>query len=373
MKIGIITMHKVLNYGSALQAYALQQKLLSLGYENELIDYQYPRPVAKKKTIKSFFSSVVIFIRNAIIGFPLEKKKRKFDLFYNQNFKLSKEYYTYESLQSNPPQYDVYITGSDQVWNPRFAGNDSNFFLSFAPDDKPKLSYAASFATSVIEDDKKGFYSKYLSRYDSISVRENTGVKLVKELTGKDAVLCCDPTILLTSEEWDKLAIQSQLEIKYKYILVYVLNYMIGDIYPEIQRTIDYVQKTLGYKVIYLVGRKEDAFRKNSFLYKKGGPAEFIYLFKHAEFVITTSFHGVAFSLIYDKPLLGVVNMDKVDDTRIQSLLSVSGAENSVMDFRDKINMSATELLNLKGDKARFNTLREASECYLRKSVACAC
>ena len=90
-------------------------------------------------------------------------------------------------------------------------------------------------------------------------------------------------------------------------------------------------------------------------------------------FVITTSFHGVAFSLIYDKPLLGVVNMDKVDDTRIQSLLSVSGAENSVMDFRDKINMSATELLNLKGDKARFNTLREASECYLRKSLACAC
>lgn len=362
MKIGIITMHKVLNYGSALQAYALQQKLFALGYDNELIDYQYPKPKKTRLTFRSLLFSVWVFFRNAIVGFPTYRKKKKFERFYRDNFILSKDCYTEDSITSHPPIYDIYVTGSDQVWNPKYTGNDPNFFLAFAPDDKIKISYASSFATRVIPEGKKDYYRKYLSRYDAISVRELTGVQLVRELVGKDATVCCDPTMLLTPKEWDKLASQSKLKIGYNYILVYVLTYMVGDIYPEINKIIDYVQKILGYRVIYLVGRKEDLMRPNSRLIKSCGPADFVYLFKNAEFVITSSFHGAAFSLIYNKPLFGIVNKEMPQDSRIQSLLEVMGAENSIQDFRViPSSSSKEELLRLKGDISKIEVLRNSS------------
>src|SRR3712207_4323106 len=118
MKIGIITTHKVLNFGSALQAYALQQKLISLGYDNELIDYVYPKPIKKQFTFKGVINSVIVFLRNMLIGFPKKRKKKKFSVFYDQNFKLSQGIYD-ESNISSLLSYDGYITGSDQVWNPR--------------------------------------------------------------------------------------------------------------------------------------------------------------------------------------------------------------------------------------------------------------
>lgn len=361
-------MHKVLNYGSALQAYALQQKLLSMGYDNELIDYKYPNPEKKRHTLKSILCDIVIFLRNAIIGFPTERKQRRFNKFYDKNFKLS-EFYTRDTIISNPPQYDAYITGSDQVWNPKFAGTDANFFLAFAPNDKLKFSYASSFATKEVTDNMKALYAKYLSRYDSISVREVTGVDIVRKLIGRDATVCCDPTILLTSDEWDKLAVQSTYDIKYKYILVYVLHYMIGNVFDEVQKITDYVQKTLGLKVIYLIGRKEDAFRPNSRLIKDAGPAEFLYLIKNAEFVITTSFHGVAFSLIYHRPLFGVVDKQKVDDGRIQSILNITGASNSTWDYRQVPDLAKEDLMRLKGDENYINKLRMESSAYLSKAL----
>ena len=364
-KIGIITMHKVLNYGSALQAYALQRKLQELGCESELIDYIYPKPVKKKVTLKSILHNIIVWCRNAIIGFPTEKKKRKFHEFYDKNFILSEKVYDEDSIKANPPQYDMYITGSDQVWNPRFAGSDVNFMLAFAPDDKPKVSFASSFATDVIGEDKKALYAKYLSRYNAISVRESSGVSIVKELTGKDAVVCCDPTLLLTKEEWGKLVEQSELDIKYKYILVYVLSYMYNP-YPYINNIIDSVRKTLGLKVIYLVGRKEDAFKPNSTLIKSAGPADFAYLFKNAEFVITTSFHGTAFSLINDKPLLGVVDKNSDHDSRIQSLLKAAGAEGSIVDYRDGIEDCSEVLMVLKGRQELINEIRKNGSEFLK-------
>lgn len=359
-------MHKVLNYGSALQAYALQQKLLSMGYDNEIIDYLYPTPLKRKHSLKSWICDMIVFLRNAIVGFPTKRKKRRFECFYKTNFKLSKSY-TKDTISSNSPLYDAYITGSDQVWNPKFAGTDTNFFLAFAPEDKLKISYASSFATSKVNNELKSLYAKYLSRYNFISVREVSGTYIVKELTGREATVCCDPTILLSSEEWEALAVQSTLRINYKYILVYVLGYMIGNVYDDVQKITEYVQKTLGMKVIYLVGRKEDAFLPNSRLIKDAGPSEFIYLIKNADFVITTSFHGVAFSLVFDRPLLGVVDKEKVDDSRIQSILNIVGAEKSIWDYRFVPDLNRETLLSLKGNTHCLDRLRSDSTTYLSK------
>lgn len=365
--IGIITMHKVLNYGSALQAYALQQKLLSMGHDNELIDYAFPYPVKYSFSVKKTFKRIIVFLRNAIAGFPKERREKKFQQFYKKNFKESKSYYTLDSIALNPPKYDAYITGSDQVWNPRFAGNDPNFLLAFAPDEKPKFSYAASFATIEIDEEKRSFYSHYLSRYDRLSVREITGVDIIKSLTNKDASVNLDPTLLLPANMWDSLALQASLTLKYKYVLVYVLDYMIGRVFDDVQKITDYVSKVLGIRVVYLMGRKEDAFRPNSILYKSGGPAEFVYLFKNAEFVITTSFHGVAFSVIYDKPFLGVINKDDKRDSRIQSLLMAVGANNSIWDYRKIPSGGKEELLSFKANQSLVDKERQKSEKYLNE------
>lgn len=373
MKIGIITMHSVLNYGSTLQAYALQQKLFDMGFPNELIDYQYVSPeVIKDRSFKSYLQLLFVLFLDAIMGFPRIRKRAKFRSFRNSCYVVSKKTYNKNNINGHLPKYDIYLTGSDQVWNPRFIGNDANFMLAFAPDNAPKISYASSFATNVLEDGVKGVYNTYLSKYLAISVREKSGVKLVKDLTGKDAAVCCDPTILLKDSEWEKLANKSNYKIHFKYILVYVLSYMF-DPYPDIYDIIRSVQNKLNYKVIYLVGRMGDLFRPSSRLLKSAGPEDFVYLFKNAEMVITTSFHGASFALINDKPLIGIIDKQSNHDSRIQSLLESVNATSSIMDYRERIDMNSYELLHLKGDPKLLNELRQRSTLFLKSNIEAAC
>lgn len=360
-------MHKVLNYGSALQAYALQQKLLSLGYHNEIIDYVYPPKKRKKISIINIIKSIIIFLRNLMAGFPTKRKQKKFDVFYSTNFILSDRQVD-ESNIKEIPIYDMYITGSDQVWNPRFGGQDPNFLLSFAPDDKPKISYASSFATAKIPDNLRSQYKKYLYRYNFISVRETNSVKIVDDLIGKDACVCCDPTLLLNTDDWDKLSKQSKLNIKYKYVLVYPLTYMYNP-YPKIYELVKSVQNILGCKAIYLSGRKEDMFQPNSKLIKSAGPEDYVYLIKHAEFVITTSFHGAAFSMIYNKPMFGIVDKTNKNDNRIQSLLESFEANDSIYDLKDDRVFTKEYLLSMTGKQSVGKHFIAKSEDYLVNSL----
>lgn len=360
MKIGIMTMHKVRNFGSALQAYALQHKIKQFGFDNELIDYVYPPKVKTSTSYMNVLGLIRAAIRNAIIGVPRKRQKEKFNIFYKKNFVTSPMMVDMSTIASLPV-YDGYITGSDQVWNPRFAGRDTNFMLSFAPEDKPKISYASSFATTEINKEYRKIYAENLSRYDSISVREESGVEIVKKLTGKDASVVCDPTLLLKAAEWDKIAEESDMNINFKYILVYPLTYMYNP-YPLIYDIVSMVQKELGYKAVYLEGRKEDAFRPNSKLIKSAGPADFVYLVKHAEFIITTSFHGAVFSMLYNKPMFGLVDKTNTKDSRLQSLLKEFAATDSLIDPRDVKRYSKWELLRLKGDM-------EAGDKFVKKSI----
>ena len=361
-------MHRVLNYGSALQAYALQKRMLDIGYASEIIDYIYPYPIKHQSSLKFLFESIVTLLRDAVIGFAQTRKRKKFKVFYNENFILTQRAYDKERIIKDAPIFDLYLSGSDQIWNPRFIGDDTNFMLSFAPESAIKMSYASSFAATTIEEKVKKRFSKYLSRYDAISVREQSGVHLVKELTGKEAVVCCDPTLLLSKNEWAEIASQSGYQIKHKYILVYALSYMF-DPYPYIYDIVARVQNELGYKAIYLVGRTQDIFRPNSSLIKSAGPADFAYLFKNAEFVITTSFHGAAFALINDKPLIGIVDSSSKEDSRIQSLLESVSAHRSVFDYRDKVAFKRDELYGLKGNQSMLTGLINNSELFLKQNL----
>ena len=353
-RIGIITMHKPISYGSALQSYALQKKIEDFGYEVELIDYRYPNELhyTKDGSIKGCIRSVISFVINMLWGFPNIKKRKKFDIFYNKFYKTSAYYPTAESLKENPPIYDLYITGSDQVWNPKFIKQDSSFLLSFVSDDKPKISYASSFATTVIPEGALSMYKENLSRYQAITVRESSGVTLVKELIGRDAKHVCDPTLLLSKEEWESISELSEYKIgEEPYILVFMLCYSFNP-YPQARNVIHQIQKTLGIRTIYLDGQKHDLFEPNSKIVKSAGPLDFIKLIKNAQYVITDSFHGTIFSNIFNKPFTAIVKSGNVD-SRIVSLLKEIGNEECAVTydakqvFLNKMNQEYDEKLRL--------------------------
>lgn len=362
--VGIITMHLPLSFGSALQAYALQQKIDEAGYSAEIIHYQYPNELhqPRKKGLKNFIKTSISFVLNALFGFPNLRKKNNFGRFYNKFYKLSAYYPTFESLHKNPPQYDIYCTGSDQVWNPLYTKTDTTFLLSFADDKATKFSYAASFAIGEIPIEYRDFYVKYLSQYRRISVRESSGINLVKELTGKDATLVCDPTILLTRKEWDIIADQSRIRINKPYILVFMLSDSFNP-FPEVQHIIDTIQERLKMQVVYLNGGKRYYLKKNCKVVKTAGPSEFVDLIRHAEYVITSSFHATVFSSIYSRPFTSIVKRSH-RDSRILSYLDRVRMRDSAL-FYDTVEVPLSN--SMPTDK--IDSFREGSNNFLKECL----
>ena len=367
-KIGIITMHKVLNYGSALQAYALQKTIQNLGYDCEMIDYLYPNSYHlnfshKERTMTNFVKRVLSFLFGILLGIEQKKNQKLFTAFYQKYFVLSKPYLTREAVQEAPPLYDLFLTGSDQVWNPRFIKGDTTFMLSFVPENSRCISYASSMATSNIPQEFRNCYANELKKYCCISVREESGKKIIKDLTGKEANVVCDPTILLTAKEWSDIANNSKFEINKPYILVYVLNYSFNP-YPEIEKTIRIVQDELNLPMVILNGRKKDYLRKNAIFIKEAGPCEFVNLFKNATYIITTSFHGAVFSLIFDKPMAVMID-DRKNDSRIFDLLRRCNKEQ----YAVTKNNPTQVVMELLKDNSELNSFRDTSLLSLSQMI----
>ena len=361
-------MHKVLNFGSALQAYALQRKISLLGYDAEIIDYEYNRRPNPKISVSVIIKRIRTFIIDAILGFPHAKQNRRFSDFYNEHMICSREHYNKLNMNYSLMDYDVFCTGSDQVWNPRFVNDDTNFLLSFVPSGKPRFSYAASFATDYIAHEKEYIYRKYLPLYNFITVREQSGVALVKEFADKNAEVVCDPTILLTESEWNEIASESKHKDEGDYILVYLLGYMFN-MRPQVYGIIDKIQEELGLKVIYLNGSRYEANRPQSKLVKDCGPAEFLHLFQNAKFVVTDSFHGTAFSCIYNRPFIGVIRDNCKSDSRIKSLVNLVGNSCSLVCYKDIPDFSKQSIDKYKCDIHKLEVFRNDSSELLMTMI----
>ena len=331
MKIGIITMHRVQNIGSVLQAYALQFKIRQLGYESELIDYVFPPEKKGENSLKNVASKIVDFLQ----GSPGKKKISKITNFRRDFLCCSEKSYNREDLKDTPPQYDLYCTGSDQVWNPSHVGYDTSFMLDFAPADAPRIAYASSFASKEVPEPFFSLYSKYIKQYDNISVREQAGVDIVKKMTGKEAVVACDPTLLL-SKEGGQLSSLSNVKIKGGYILVYLMGYMFNP-RPDAYNIIKKVQKALNVPVYFFNGFTCDRVRLRTTKYVGMGPADFVKLIQNATFVITDSFHGTAFATIYNKPMIGIVKDENNGDGRIATLRSMVDGKGSIVCYNQSL------------------------------------
>jgi hypothetical protein len=324
MHILTITCHDVYNHGASLQGYALQTYLESCGYEVEIIDYKpdylsghyslsaVSNPRYDKPIVRQMYLLAKLPERLAAL-----KRKRAFDGFTAKYLKLSDErYVSNEQLKQNLPEADAYIAGSDQIWNTLFRnGKDPAFYLDFAPDNKIKMAYAASFATDKIADGYEQFVHDEISRLDYISVRESSAVDLLKSMGIDRGVQVCDPVFLLPREYWQGMLKDLKMP-SHPYVLVYDCekSRQLADIAKEIAK-----RKNCR---IYSVSAHGLGYPDKEYI--NCGPLDFVSLIANAEYVISNSFHATAFSLIFKRPFC-VVNRSEKINTRMQDLLSELG------------------------------------------------
>ncbi|RGF78459.1 polysaccharide pyruvyl transferase family protein [Ruminococcus sp. OF03-6AA] len=222
------------------------------------------------------------------------RKKREFYRFLNQNVRISTEVYDKFNIDKANLRYDKFITGSDQVFNFACTDFDKTYFLQFVKNCDNKLSYAASFGMKEIPDSYVNDYKSLLSTFSELSIRENAGQQIVKKLTGKDSELSVDPVFLLTAEEWEKLAKKPKLK---NYILIYKLN--TSNLIFDFARKLS---KLTGRKIVALNFDVVDQMKTPDI---KGvysaSVEEFLGYVKYADYVVTNSFHGTAFSVIFIK------------------------------------------------------------------------
>ena len=365
-KIGIITMHRINNYGSVLQAFALQYIIEKMGFDVQLIDYNYPNIFQYTRGValpKNDWKAKVI--KGMSWLHPYNRYDYKFQDFRNRYFKLSPYYKDFDVIHQKAISYDLYITGSDQVWNPKFTKGDTTFLLDFAEKNANKISYASSFSCTQLGKEYEATYSELLAQYQAISVREWGGVELVKRLTGQQAVITVDPTLLLDDNAW-KTVVSKRCRYSKNYILLYVLSYSFSPI-PYIYDLALYLSKKLNLRIVVLGKHPYLSKYKNVESILDAGPLEFLQLIENAVCVVTSSFHGTAFSVNYKKPVYAVVN-GKNDDDRISSFLSDVSLDKSIIPVRTPLEIIPLDM-NLEFSWNILNQKRKYSLSYLENAI----
>ena len=383
-KIGIATIVKVDNYGAELQAYATQRKLLLLGYDAEIIDYRYYKswnfkdskmsapliPMSIKGKVAYWLKYRLI---NALVECimplfvkPVKNRIARFKIFHQKNTKFSRLFKSMDELYRNPPEYDVYMTGSDQVWSPEASSSIEPYFLTFASRNAVRISYAASFGVCEICESLKERFGKWLNTYDSISVREENGIELVKKLSGKNAVWVVDPTFLLSRDEWMNVA-EPYPDMPEHYVLIYNLSD---------SRLIDQLGIRIGKKYNIPVFR----LCKRAYGIKKvkgiknildAGPAEFLSLIANTNYVVTDSFHGTAFSINLGVPFFTVISGKKKDNSRMESLLELVELRKClVLDDASVESIDIEQSIDFNKAYSLLNEARMKSIDYLKKALS---
>lgn len=314
MKVSFITIQVGANFGSVLQCYALYKKLNELSCKAEVINYIPSRVTYKRlffrrsiiRLCKSFFWFPKVFINNKI-----------YTGFLKRHTKVTTKYYSLEELSINPPKADVYLTGSDQVWNSKHNEYfNPIYYFSFIPSNKKKVAFSSSIGREDISEDEKLMVKRYLDEYKYISVREQSAVELLESIGLKNIEHTLDPTFLLDRFDWEK--IMSKRLLSSKYLLMYV-PYNIVD-KEKVYKTARIIAQKKNLKVVAF---SWDYFKESlaDKTIRYASPNDFLSLMHHAEYIITNSFHGAAFSINLNK--LFWVYMPSGYGTRIKSILDL--------------------------------------------------
>ena len=326
-KVGIITFHNAHNYGAMLQVFALQN-FIEDTYNDinvKVINYENKKIVSQYKLITSFRKNPIKYVKllsRDIKSYKINSKRyNNFNLFMNNELNLTDRY---KNINMFNEDFDICITGSDQVWNPDIVGKLSDeYTLNFGKKEMKRVSYAASIGDiSQVKAYKEDFKNK-ISKIDAISVRETDAKEVLQELINKKIDVVLDPTLLLSREQWNK-KIENLSPENEKYILAYVVK---AD--EEYLKIVNDLSKRTGLKVIHF---EKDNIKYNSVVksaYTKG-PYEFVNLIKNAEYVVATSFHAAVFSVIFNKKFFIVPH--KKTGFRVINLMNTLGIEDRVFE-----------------------------------------
>ena len=340
MKIAILSFTKSTNYGASLQVYALEQTIRRryVDVDVEYLDYK-----------RDYKKAVIIWISRKIayailrkndepsytitefIGNSLERGKNATKASAKETLELFYEFWaltsysdkiTRKQLRKISNKYDLYIAGSDQLWNCGKVNIDTTYLLDFVKDNKKKASYATSIGLKDFPDKYKSKYKKYLSQFSSLSCREKSAANMVEQLTGKHCENVMDPVFLLKKAEWSAIARKNSEELSGQYVLAYVLG---ED--AELENAAFQYATQNNLRLVHISSRM--------YLNKKCGPLEWLWYFNNAEIVFTNSFHGTAFSIIFNKQFwVNISNMDitRQSSDRITDLLNLCGLNNRLLE-----------------------------------------
>ena len=369
LRVGVITMHKVINYGSFLQAYATQKVIEDMGHICDIIDYDFPNEwhyengLNKRMTFKTQISNVL---------YPLgikknhRKKKKILQAVYNY-LNLSERFRNPNDILNSTLEYDVYITGSDQTWNPKHTKGDSIFLLSFAPENTKKISFSASLAANNLDLNYKYVFSKWLRKYTAISIRDANGNDVIKELTGKNAKVTLDPTLMLSRTEWIEFGKKcKEKTINESYIIFYLIKHSF-DPTPYIYEILKELQKDSNLKVVSFTkipAKYGIKYSNCSDISVEG----YIKLFENAAFVVTSSFHGTAFAVNFGIPLYSVVPSLNSPDDRQSSLLKRLKLNNCIVPIGKKFD-KISPLYDVQKQQKHLEEMRMESRDFLLDTI----
>lgn len=329
------------NYGSLLQAYALQSHISQLGYEVEDIDYKASN---KTKLLNWFKNGNSPYLFVGKIKEKVEKLRSKekvdftrrnelFKKFKEENIKTTRIYRSPRELKELINKYDAFVCGSDQIWSPKLM--NPVFYFDFLPDSAYRISYAPSFGVSSIDEKKQNKIKKYIEKFNAISIREEKGSELIKELTGKDCSVQIDPTLLIDVEEWKKISKASNMNEKFIFCYLLTPNNEYIEMIKEFAK-----EKNLKVVIVLTpVGPFNTGFEEKIDV----GPAEWLGLINEAEYICTDSFHGCIFSMLFNKQFTLFKrfsdNTTWSQNSRIYNLAKMFNVEDRIADSESKINL----------------------------------
>ena len=356
--IGIITFHFAYNFGSNLQAYALKFLLENKGYNVKIINFIYEKDFKQYKLFRvnsylkrprSFIIDILCYNRNKI-------RKNNFELFAKKYFNLTqKKYYNYKDMKELNNEFDIFICGSDQIWNLDCTqGVEPAYFLKFANKDKLKIAYAPSLAHVKFTKNYDADLKNAIKDLDYISVREESTLPLIQPLTEKKVNVVLDPTLLLDQKDYELII--SQNENMSEYIFVYMLEYSV-----ELVKYCNEFSSKKGIKVIYIANNKFSGIKgKNAFGI---GPDKFLKYIKEAKYVITNSFHATVFSIIFNKKF--VTFTTKRSSSRMVDLLDNLGIPERI--YNENFNIDKD--IDYDMVQKKLIDMRKTSLEYLSKAL----
>ncbi len=359
-KVGLLTIHNSVNYGATLQAYALYSELQKYSKEVKIIDYNSPL-FSDLLDIRKYNYKNFIFNTLKLILFykQIKEKHIAFNKFNDKYFKFTKRVNEVSNKSLSDYNFSTVVCGSDQIWNPFLTNQDTNYFFSLINDQVYKASYAASICLDN-HDLAKGFLAKNLKFLNKISVREKDSQEYLQDkLLYKTAKHVLDPVFLKDKKFWENLAVKPKNMINEDYILLYALEEN-----AEYEKILEDLKKKENLKIVVIQAGLKSKYTKD-YVYKNLGPEEYLYLFSNAKYVVTNSFHGTAFGLIFNKKLIVFENEGK--NIRMNSILKLLDLENLMVKNFKEYNSRDWNLLFKKDYEKKLNKEITLSKEYIKE------